>query len=155
MEELNSEQRQTLRFIHQAQRDESLGHRKSIFNAFSLSMAGLLVVLAGVVSADAMLPILKGVISFAVVVVGIMICSFIWQQRQESEKGMKIMRQIERQLGLYDVGRYISGQEVLPTELQGPTNMKLGITKGDWFQVIPLVLLALSIIVVVILLPCN
>lgn len=38
MEELSEQQREILLFVHQSQHEESLQHRRSILNAFSLSI---------------------------------------------------------------------------------------------------------------------
>lgn len=50
MEELSEQQREILLFVHQSQHEESLQHRRSILNAFSLSMTGLMAIMAGAIA---------------------------------------------------------------------------------------------------------
>ena len=69
MEELGKEQREVLLFIHQSQREESLGHRHSMLSAFSLSMTGLMAILAGAIAIGHISPGTKWGVALAIVVV--------------------------------------------------------------------------------------
>ncbi len=153
MSNLTQEQREVLLFVHQSQHEESMQHRQSIFNAFSLSMAGLMAIVAGAIAPGYMASNLKWGVGVAVAVVCVFIIHFIRQQRQESEKAMGILRTIEKQLELYENGKYILGTSVLPQGFTKSPTRLLGFTRGDWFAIFALVFLGLSIIAVLFLLP--
>jgi hypothetical protein len=153
MEKLNQEQQEVLLSIHQSQHEESMGHRQSIFRAFSLSMAGLMAVLAGAVAPGYMAPDLKWGVGVAVVVACVFIIRFIRQQRQESERAMQILRTIETRLGLYEKDKYVPEKSVLPEEFSKPQAIRMGLSRGDRFLVVALVMLGSSIIGVLMLLP--
>ena len=59
------------------------------------------------------------------------------------------MRNIERYLELYKVGSYIENERVLPANSER-TEMTLGITKGDWFQVGALLFIMIAIILLLV-----
>ena len=61
--------------VYQGQRDESLAKRQTIFNIFSLAMAGLITLVAGILAIGRMDIGSKVVVGFAVaIVLGSLIC---------------------------------------------------------------------------------
>ncbi len=98
MEELSEQQREILLFVHQSQHEESLQHRRSILNAFGLSMTGLMAIMAGAIAIGHMSVNLKNAVLIAIVVVWVSVIAFIRQERQKSEEAMEIPRSIEEPL---------------------------------------------------------
>jgi len=98
MEELSEQQREILLFVHQSQHEESLQHRRSILNAFSLSVTGLMAIMAGAIAIGHMSVNLKNGVVIAIVVVWVSVIAFIRQERQKSEEAMEILRSIEEPL---------------------------------------------------------
>ncbi|MFC2004812.1 hypothetical protein ACFLUY_01165 [Chloroflexota bacterium] len=141
---------ENLRLVYQSQIEKTKGHHNSIFNAFSLSIAGLLVLLAGIVNVGFMLFCNKWIIGFTVSIIGLVVLVFIIQQRREIEKARIIMRPIERKLRLYDEGAYIPETRILPRQFEGKFPI---LTKGDWLLVIPIVLLVIAIAILLVSLP--
>jgi len=142
MNELKEDQLETLRFIHQSQREESLEHRKSIHSVFGLSVAGLAATLAGVIAAQDISMGKRWVILLAVGGLCASTLAFMSQQRRESEIAMGIVRRIERRLGLYDDGVYLQGQSVLPQTFAESTIDEFGFSPGDKLQVTCLLIFA-------------
>jgi hypothetical protein len=154
MGESESQKQEMLRFVHQSLHETSLQHRQSIFNIFSLSIAGLMVVLGGVISINKMSYNLKCVIGVEVTIACFILLVFMWQQRSKSEKAMKIMRKIEIQLRLCEGNVYLPNEPVFTEEFCKPKTW-LGLTYGDWLQVLIIVSLGLAIIVSLYLLPIS
>jgi len=125
----------TLLAVYEGQRAESLQHRQSIFNAFSVSLAGLLAIAVGVAAQDHLEPPLKWTIAIAVFIVWVSIFIFIRSQRAESEKAMDVMRKIESNLKLFEEDAFISKDTVLPPDLAVSPTLILGMKKADRFLV--------------------
>jgi len=139
--------------VYEGQRTESQQHRQTIFNSFSLSMAGLLAIAAGVVAPGHLLVELKWIIAAVVFIVLASISIFIRSQRAESEKAMKVMRKIERHLRLFKKSAFITDETVLPLEFSQPPRFTLGMTKADWFHVSSLALVSIGIWLLLVFLP--
>ena len=148
MDKLDPGQLETLRFIHQSQREESLDHRKTIHSAFGFSIAGLAATLAGIIAANDIAPGRKWVILLAIVGLCASNIAFMAQQRQESEAGLEIVRRIERRLGLYESGTYFDGESVLPYSFQQSKIDEYGFNPGDRLQVACLLIVSCLIAVV-------
>jgi hypothetical protein len=150
MEELGKEQREVLLFIHQSQREESLAHRRSILTAFSLSMTGLMAILAGAVAIGHISPGTKWGVALAVVSVVLSVFCFIWGQRKKAEEGMEIVRSVEGRLRLFQPGVYLAEDFRLPESFKGPARTPVSpLTWNDLCEVVSLGLLALIVILVV------
>jgi len=130
--------------VYEGQRAESLQHRQTIFNSFSLSMAGLLAIAAGVVAPGHLSCELKVIIAVVVLFVVISITYFICTQRAKSEEAMKIMRELEKHFRLFDKGTIIEGKQILPDKYkQSPHGVPVadlvhifslaGVCVGIWF----------------------
>lgn len=142
-----------LMFVHKGQREESLQHRRSILNAFVLSMTGLMVILGGVVSGGHRIPCeLREWIAYVVGLVWLINFFFMILQRHESEKAMNIMRKAERELKLCEKGVYLPNEPVLPRK-----NYCKGrkIFWGDLFQALALIIFGWLIIIIIFKLPPN
>src|SRR5206468_5100631 len=122
------------------QRAESLQHRQSLFNAYSLSLAGLMAIAAGVLAVSDLDAGMRWVVAILVVVVCVTMLLLIHKQRTESEKAMRIMRRIEVYLRLCEPGALIPGESVLPEDFVRPPVVRFGLTTGDWLQAGALIL---------------
>lgn len=141
-----SQRYENLRLVYQSQREESLQHRRSISNAHTLVMTGLVVILGVIVSAGIAPRLsLKILIGAVVFVVGVFTCGFMWEQRQESDKRFLILRKVEREFGFFVKGRYLPNDEVLPIRWLQPPWSFMGFTRGDWLQVVSLVILVAAV----------
>ena len=155
MEKLSQEQREILLFVHQHQHEASLGHRQAILNAFSLTMTGMMAMMAGAIAIGKMSITSKLGFSFAVIIVCTITAFFIRLQRQKSEEAMKILRSIEGPLGLYEKNTYLPGESVLPKSYSKPQSTRTGFTTIDQILIGSVVLLSLSVILVVVFLPSS
>lgn len=153
MNKLTQEQREILMFVHQHQHEASLGHRQAILNAFSLTMTGLMAMMAGAIAIGKMSIASKLGFSFATIIVCTITVLFIRLQRQKSEEAMKILRSIEGPLGLYEKNAYLSGESVLPESFTKSQKTWMGFTKIDRILTGSVILLSLSLILVVVCLP--
>jgi hypothetical protein len=154
MEKLNPEQLEILLHIHQSQHERSLAHLNAIFNAFSLSVTGLMVLTAGVMTLNYIPANLKWLVVSAVLAVCVCIILYIRDQRQASERAIEILRAIDTQLELFEKGKYLPGKSVLPEEYAELQPTWMGFSRRvDWLLVSPLVVLALVIIIVTLQLP--
>ncbi len=154
MGKLDPEQLEILLHIHQSQHDRALAHLNAIFNAFSLSVTGLLVLAAGVMTRDYISFNLKWLMIVAVVVVCVCIILYIRDQRLASERAIEIFRAIDTQLELFEKDKYLQGKSVLPQEYAKSQPTWMGLSRRvDWLLVLPLVILALVIIIVTLQLP--
>ena len=153
MEKLGQEQREILLFVHQHQYEAPLGHRQAILNAFSLTMTGMMAMMAGAIAIGKMSITSKLGFSCAIIIVCTITALFIQRQRQQSEEAMKILRSIEGPLGLYEKNAYLPGDSVLPESYSRPQSTRMGFTKIDQLLVGSVVLLSLSAILVVVCLP--
>jgi len=126
-----------LRFAHNLLQKNALGHGTGIYNAFSLSMAGLLVLLGGVIASANRTSIPELPICIGVSIVGFLICRFMWLQRKASINCINKMGKIEKRLGI-DV--------ILPRDYRKPPITCKGFTKADWTLVTALVVLVILII---------
>lgn len=133
--------------VVQGQRQESIQHRQTILNLFSLSIAGLMVILGGVISANKLSCELIWIIGIGIGTICICIPLFICQQRKESDKGMEVMRTIEKHLKLYKENSFIPGKSILPGSF---ANEKRGLTTADYFQTFTIIFLGLIIILAII-----
>jgi hypothetical protein len=147
------ERREILLFVHQSQHEESLEHRQSILSAFSLSMAGLLAIMAGAITTNSLSVPAKVGIGVGVFIAFASVTLFIRQQRRKSESAREIQRNIERELSLYEENVYLDEQAVLPQKFETPQRDFLGLTHVDLTLIAPLFLLSVCIIVVVSLIP--
>jgi len=136
VDELHSEQKEILRFVHQSQHEEALAHRQSISNAFSLSLTGLMVILGGVISVEQKPSWFRWGIPIAVIFICWVEICFMKQQRRETEKAMEILIQIERQLGLYEKDRYLPDKPVFLEEFSTTTSVgpyhRPGLKRRGW-----------------------
>ena len=139
--------------VHDAWRQESMGHRQSIFNTFSLSMVGFLAVLAGVLAPGALPGTLKVLVSIAVVVAALFMTAFIIHQRRQSEVAMNVVRRIEEILGMYERDRFIPAQALLPEPFSRSHASWIGLSPADWLQILAISLLATGITIIVIISP--
>ncbi len=135
MDELTDEK---LRFAYESLHRSALGSGQGIYNAFSLSMAGLLVLLGGVIASENITLNLKITIGIAVPLIGILICCFMRLQRNGVVKCVNKMREIEKKLNI---------DTVLPEDYSRPIRTHRGFTKADWTQIIALAVLVITIIV--------
>lgn len=152
MEKNDNESKEILLAVYESQRQESLTHRQSIFNTFQFSLLGLMAILAGIVAPGKLSCNLKIAITVSILLLTTASVFFIRRQRNESEKAMNLMRNIERKLGLYETGRYLE-EELLPIDYQESHVGIWGLSRSDWLSVGSIVLIALSIVIVVIILP--
>lgn len=155
MDNDNQQLQKILLSVYEAQRQESLQHRQTIFSTFSLSMVGLMAVLAGVIAPGHMPSTLKWPVAIAIVVISISTIRFIRQQRQESEKAMRIMRSVEDRLGFYDPGRYLPGQPLLPAEYSRSHATRTGFSREDLFSAASILLLGIVIIILLVCMPVS
>lgn len=139
--------------VYEGQRSESLQHRQSLFNAFSLSLAGLLAMAAGVLAAPKLDTGLRWLVAGVVVIVCASMFMLIRKQRAESEKAMCIMRRIESYLRLFEKGSVIPNETVLPSDFATPPCLPCGLTAGDWLQAGALVLVGVGILGLLYFLP--
>ncbi len=151
---------ETLRSVRQSLHEESLGHRNSIFNVFSLTLAGLMTVLAGILALGHMQTSLKWSIVVAITLVWVAAVSFMHQQRRKSDYAMRIMRRIETQLELDKVGAYIPGMRVFPEDFTDESGRSTDesrgsriFSRGDWYLVLTLTGLAVVMFVTLSQLP--
>lgn len=143
---LYEQDQEVLLAVYEGQRAESLQHRQSLFNAYSLSLAGLMAIAAGVLAVSDLMVGLRVVIAAVVVVVCVSMFLLIHKQRAESEKAMQIMRRIESYLQLFESGALIPGESVLPPGFANPPVLKCGLTEGDWLQAGALILVSIGIL---------
>jgi type IV secretory pathway VirB3-like protein len=154
MGKLDPEQLEILLHIHQSQHERSLAHLNAIFNAFSLSVTGLMVLTAGVMTLNYIPANLKWLVVVAVVVVCVCIILYIRDQRQASERAIEIFRAIDTRLELFEKDKFLQGKSVLPQKYAKSQPTWMGFSRRvDWLLVLPLVILALVIIVVTLQLP--
>jgi hypothetical protein len=153
MEELSKEQREVLLFIHQSQREESLGHRHSILTAFSFSMTGLMAILAGAIAIGHISPGTKWGVALAIVVVVFSIFLFFWGQRNKAEEGMRIVRSIDERLRLHEPGEYLAERPLYPESFKRPAPTPIPLTPNDWCALASLCVLAFLVILVICTLP--
>jgi hypothetical protein len=146
------QKREILIFVHQSQRDESLEHRKSIHTAFSLTMAGLAAILAGVISAGQIGSYQKVGVGIAIMSLCFITLLFMRQQRQEARAAMDILIPIEEELELYEKDIYLKDKSVLPDEFRKPKPTTIGLTRGDRLQAICIFILSFIILGVLVLL---
>ena len=146
MGKLNPEQLEILLHIHQSQHERSLAHLNAIFNAFSLSVTGLMVLTAGVMTLNYIPANLKWLVVVAVAVVCVCIILYIRDQRQASERAIEIFRAIDTQLELFEKDKYLQGKSVLPWEYAEPQPTWMGFSRRvDRLLIFLLVFLALII----------
>ncbi len=154
MEGLTREQQEILLHIHQIQHDQSLSHRQSIFNAFSLALAGLMALMAGALAPGKMSLGLKIPVSTAVVAACVIIIIYIHRQRESSERAMGIIRAIDKRLDLFEPNEYLPGKSVLPETYACPQPKWGGFsTRIDVWLVSALVVLSGAVIGIVWALP--
>ena len=109
--------RENLRLVYQSQRQESLQHRRSISNAYTLVTTGLVVLLGLLVTADSPPRLSLAILIGAVIPTMVFFtCWFMQRQRSEANKALGILIKIEQQLGFYQTGRYLPRDTVLPAD---------------------------------------
>jgi hypothetical protein len=155
MDDNDQQPQEILLSVYEAQRQESLQHRQTIFNTFSLSMVGLMAILAGVIAPGHMPSTLKWPVAIAIVIISISTIRFIRQQRQESEKAMRIMRSVENHLGFYEPGRYWPDQSLLPKEYSKSHTTWTGLSRADLFSAASILLLGIVIIILLVCMPVS
>jgi uncharacterized membrane protein YhhN len=141
--------------VYNGQRSESLQHRQSLLNAYSLSLAGLMAIAGGILVAPKVTAASRWIIVAVVVIVCVSMFMLIRRQRAESEKAMCIMRNIENHLGLFSVGTLIPNEIVLPEEFTKSPHMRCGLTSGDWLQARTLLLVGIGIVSLVLFRPSE
>ena len=149
MSKLSDEKHDVLLAVHHAQRLESLQHRQCIFNTFSLTLAGFMILLAAVISVGGVSYELKYLIGFAVGIIFVCVFWFIRRQRSESQKGMEILRQIDNYHGLFDKDTYCMEDSLLPSEWRKKRRLYMGFGEADLVLGLLLLATAVSIIVIV------
>jgi FtsH-binding integral membrane protein len=136
--------------VYQSQRQEALQHRQNMFNAFSLTVAGFMVILAGVVSTSSLSCVLRWVVGLAVVVICLVVILFIRQQRRKTREGMSILLPIERELRLFERGEYLQDRSVLPSDFSTLPGTTMGLSHGDWYLAIWLAALAALVLITIV-----
>jgi FtsH-binding integral membrane protein len=129
--------------FHSALRQESYGHRQSILRGFSLSVAGLLAVLAGVLSKGVHLPNHLG--SWMVVglfTLVILIIAFMFGQRRKSNEALRKALDIERRLSCYEPYAIFPDCTLLPPKWNVPRS---SVSRADILQFLTLVFLVIFI----------
>ncbi len=129
---------ENLRFAHESLHRDKLGHGQSIYNGFSLFMAGLLVLLGGIIGSGGLVQPLKITLSVALPIIFILICHFIWLQRGSVVKCTKSMRLIEEEL---------KASKWLPDDYRKAPQTCGGITRADWIIVLAMFILIITIII--------
>ncbi len=153
MEQQNSKQ-EILLHVHEIQHQVSLAHLNAIFSAFSLTLTGLLVLAAAVVTLGRISLNLKFPLVLVVVVVWLVMTYLIRDQRQASERAIRIARAIDTELGLFQNDKYLAGKSVLPDEYSKPQQTLKGFSRRvDLPLVFALGVLSLGLILVICLLP--
>ncbi|SDO94896.1 hypothetical protein [Desulforhopalus singaporensis] len=143
------EKNEILISVYSGQRQESLQHRQSIYNSFSLAIAGLLVILGGLLAGGPINTYIRVVSGIGILAFCIYISLFIKQQRNESDKGLAIMLKIEKEWGLYEKDRYIKNETVLPESFAVPGRMAGEYSIADFFHsYILFILAAINILVI-------
>ncbi len=151
-----TEKLEILLHVHQTQHDVSLAHLNAIFNAFSLTVTGLLVLTAGIVTIGHIPFDLKSPMIVVVLVVFGFISNLIRDQRRASERSVKIFRAIDTELGLFDKGKYLAGESVLPMEFSNPQRTLMGFSlRVDLPLVITLAVLTVGLVAVIFLSPAS
>jgi hypothetical protein len=149
----NSENIDVLIAVYEGQRSESLQHRQSMLNAFSLSLTGLLALAAGVLAAPNLDIKLRCLLAFVVFVVCVTMTRLIQKQRIESEKGMSIMRKIEAHLRLFTKGGVIPNETILPPSFAKSMRLTCGLNGADWLQAGTLLIVGVGIVFLLAWLP--
>jgi hypothetical protein len=134
--QMSDKELEVLLQVYGGQRSEARGKKTTIFNLFSLTAAGLLTIIAGLVAAAAtttgigLAP--KVIVGVGVLLIWLLVLRFTQQQRAGVDEAMQIMRKIEKHLGLFESGRYIPGTSVYPPEYCAPPlRGRLGLAPGD------------------------
>jgi hypothetical protein len=152
MSTLSSIPSETLLAVYEGQRTESLQHRQSILNSYGFAMAGLTALGAGAVALGKIALPVKIVLTLAVLAICGFVYAFIKKQRAEAEKGLAILRKIEKHwkvLACDDA----NNSSLLPRDWCSPATLRWGLTKGDLSQVGSLFVLAVLILLLIWLLP--
>ena len=152
MAELGDIKPEVLSAIYEGQRAESLQHRQSIVNSYGFAFAALVALGAGTVAPGALPLSVKFLLTLAIVSICILLYLFVHRQRSEAEKGLIILRRIETHWGVLKCDE-ASDSSLLPREWCKPQDLCAGLTKGDWYQIAVILVLALLIIAIVWFLP--
>jgi len=154
---LNDRKIDILLSVRQSQHEEAMGHTSAICSAFSLSVAGLLAMMAGVVAANSMPNTwFRLLLALAVAVAVCFIVCYMLDQRRKSDEARIIQSCIETELELCTEGRYLSGKSVLPPEccrkeLTEQKKTGWSLTQADRYLVPPLISLGVLVILVILL----
>jgi hypothetical protein len=133
-----------LKYVHESQKAESLQHRQNLFNAFAWWTTVLLAFVGAITALDDPLnDTAKVIIGIAISILSVFVIAFVWRQRAFAGEGLEIAQNIEKYLGLFEEGRYLPNQVVLPEHFAKPPK-KLP-TISDWIQII--IILALTVLV--------
>lgn len=153
-EQFDPQTLQILLHVEETQHEQSLAHRQSIFNAFSLGTAGLAALLAGAIAPGQMSQGLKYPVISAVIVTCLFVIVYIHQQRDSSERAMGIVRDIDQKLRLFSEGTYLGKKAVLPGSYTWTQPNLCGFSwRIDVWLVLALVLLGAAIIFAILALP--
>ncbi len=123
--------------FHECLKQESLGHRQTILRAFSLSVAGLLAVIAGIISTENRIQtplstwLTAGLFAVVIIMVKFMIC-----QRIKSNEAINQALEIERRISCYCHDRIIPEKTLLPEDWN---TKHTGVTRADILQFCTLV----------------
>lgn len=156
MEPLSEKKIDVLKFVHNSQRAEFQGHRNSIFNATTWWTTILIAVMGAIIvfppqfdrarpaAAAAVLGLIALFLLF-VTLISILVVVFICRQRSYAAEALRIMIDIETQLGLFEDHVYLPGKSVLPSYFADPPQARGRPSKSDWIQIGIIVVLTLLV----------
>jgi hypothetical protein len=133
--------------VYEGQRTESLQHRMSILNSYGFAMAGLIALGAGAMAPGRVSLPIKVLLTFAILLICASFCGFIKKQRSEAEKGLAILRDLERHWNVH-VCDESGSSSLLPLEWSSPTRLQWGLTRCDLYQVGSSLLLGVLVLLV-------
>lgn len=132
--------------VYEGQRNESLQHRQSIVNVWGVAMAGLIALGAGGVALGTIPdPVQKGLTCAVLLICGL-VYFYIRRRRSEAEKGLNILREIEKHWKVLDED---IDSSLLPPEWYHKAELVIGLTKGDQFHMGALFGLGIFIILLI------
>jgi hypothetical protein len=130
--QMSDKELEVLLQVYGGQRSEARGKKTTIFNLFSLTAAGLLTIIAGLVAAAAGIGLgAKVVVGLGVLIMLLLVLRFTQQQRDGVEEARQIMINIEEHLGLFESGRYLRDKSVYPPEYRESPRGRFGLAPGD------------------------
>ena len=139
--ELSAEKREKLRLVYQSQKAESQQHRQNLFNSFTWWTTALLTIMGFSIVVQSQLNIIpKIMIVISATIISILTILFMKRQRSYSTEAVRIVRDIEEQLGLFDKDN--DGKSVLPESFR---TVSKDTTTSDRIQISVIVVLTVLV----------